>query len=100
MRESTPTRRLVQFALVDPGPLLYHEEPIWRDGVVVGSTTSAMYGHTLGGSVALGYVAHAGGVSAQFVDSGNYEIEIAGERHAARASLRPMYDPRAERVKA
>ncbi len=100
MRESTPTRRLVQFALEDPEPLLYHEEPIWRDGVLVGSTTSAMYGHTLGGSVALGYVAHADGVNAEFVDSGSYEIEIAGERYAARASLRPMYDPRAERVKA
>ena len=99
-RGSTPTRRLVQFALEDPEPLLYHEEPIWRDGVVVGSTTSAMYGHTLGRSVALGYVAHAEGVSAEFVGSGSYEIEIAGERYAARASLRPMYDPRAERVKA
>ena len=40
------------------------------------------------------------GVDADFVKSGSYQIEVAGERFAARASLRPLYDPKAERVKA
>ena len=42
-----------------PRPMLYHNEPIYRDGERVGFVTSGMYGHTLGGAVALGYVAHA-----------------------------------------
>ncbi|NIW86174.1 MAG: hypothetical protein GWN09_06175, partial [Gammaproteobacteria bacterium] len=57
------------------------------------------YGHTLGSSVALGYVEHAAGVDADFVADGGFEIEIAGERYAARAALRPLYDPRGERVR-
>jgi len=99
-RERGVQRRLVQFVLEDPEPLMYHEEPIWRDGELVGRTTSAMYGHTLGGCVALGYVRHGGGVTPDFVRTGRFEIEIAGERYAARASLRPMYDAKGERMKA
>jgi len=93
-------KRLVQFALEDPEPLLYHNEPILRDGEMVGYLTSGNYGHHLGRAVGLGYVGHPDGVDADFVDSGSYEIEVAGERFAARASLRPLYDPKAERVKA
>ncbi|GMQ90359.1 MAG: FAD-dependent oxidoreductase [Gammaproteobacteria bacterium] len=93
------TRRMVMFALEDPGHLLYHDEPIWRDGKRVGRTTSGMYGHTLGCAIGMGYVENEAGVSAEFIDSGAYEIEIACERVPARASLRPFYDPRSERVR-
>jgi len=62
--------------------------------------TSGSYGHTLGRSVGLGYVRHPDGVDAAFVNSGSYAIEIAGERHAARASLAPLYDPKGERMRA
>jgi 4-methylaminobutanoate oxidase (formaldehyde-forming) len=92
-------RRMVQFVLDDPQSMLYHEEPIWRDGVRVGRTTSAMYGHTLGASVALGYVENDEAASADYINAGSYEIEVGGERFSARASLRPMYDPKAERTK-
>jgi 4-methylaminobutanoate oxidase (formaldehyde-forming) len=90
---------LVQFALEDPEPLLYHNEPIWRDGRLVGHVASGMYGHTLGRAVGLGYVNGDGPVDATFVEKGTYEIEIAGRRVPARASLRPMYDPKGERVR-
>ena len=98
-RNAPLSRRLVQFLLEDPGPMLYHEEPIWRDGVRVGRTTSGMYGHTLGGSVGLGYVEHPGGVDQEFIATGNFELEVAGKRFAAAASLRPMYDPTGEKIK-
>ena len=98
-KENGTDRRLVAFALDDPEPLMYHEEPIFRDGVKVGSTTSAMFGHTVGTSVALGYVHHQGGVSKDFIDAGSFEIEVAAERVPARASLRPFYDPKHERIK-
>ena len=93
------TRRMTQFLLEDPEKMLYHEEPIWRDGKRVGRTTSGMYGHTLGGCVGLGYVERAEGVDRQFINEGSWEIEIAGERIAAKASLSPLYDPKSERVK-
>ena len=95
------TRRMVQFALTDPEQLLYHNEPIWRDGVIVGSITSGMYGHTLDASLGMGYVSAPDGSSCdrEYVLSGNYEIEVAGERVPARASLDPWYDPKSARVR-
>ncbi len=47
---------MLQFLLQDPEPLLYHNEPILRDGEVVGYISSGAYGHWLGGAVGLGYV--------------------------------------------
>ncbi|MDX1402715.1 MAG: FAD-dependent oxidoreductase, partial [Kiloniellales bacterium] len=46
-KEKGVSRRMVQFALKDPEPLLYHNEPIWRDGEIVGYLTSGNYGHHL-----------------------------------------------------
>ncbi|MBO6949131.1 MAG: FAD-dependent oxidoreductase [Rhodospirillales bacterium] len=98
-KEEGAKQRLVQFKLNNPEPLLYHNEPIYRDGVIVGYLTSGMYGHTLGGAIGLGYVKNADGVDAAFVNEGRYEIEVAGRKFAADASLKPMYDPRNEKVR-
>ncbi|MBF0278430.1 MAG: GcvT family protein [SAR324 cluster bacterium] len=92
-------KKLVMFALDDPEPLLYHNEPIWRDDQIVGYITSGMFAHTLGRSIGLGYVEHAEGITTEFVNSGNYQIEIACDRYPAQASLRPFYDPKSERVR-
>ena len=91
-------RRLVQFRLTDPEPLLFHNEAIVRDGKIVGTVTSGNYGHHLGGAIGLGYVPCQGETEADVLAS-SYEIEIAGERFAAEASLKPIYDPKAERVR-
>ena len=93
------TQRLVGFVLEDPEPMLYHDEPIWRNGERVGQIGSGMYGHTLGRSLGLGMVKAENGVTREFVRSGQYEIEIAGQRVAARASLRPFYDPESKKVR-
>jgi 4-methylaminobutanoate oxidase (formaldehyde-forming) len=85
--------RLVQFLLQDPEPLLYGTEVIYRDGESVGYLQTGGYGFTLGGAVGLGFIEHEGGVSDEFIHSGSYEIDIAGERYPAVASLRPLYDP-------
>jgi len=47
----------------------------------------------------MGFVENEAGASPDFVNSGSYEIDIAGERHPAKASLTPMYDPKNERVR-
>nr|ABZ09414.1 putative glycine cleavage T-protein (aminomethyl transferase) [uncultured marine microorganism HF4000_APKG8C21] len=98
-REAGLNRRLVIFTLDDPEPLLLGDEPIYRDGVLVGRITSGAFGHTLGRSVGMGYVA-AEGVDTEFIRGGTYEIEIATERFPASPSLRPPYDPRSLRVRA
>jgi len=55
---------------------------------------------TVGAALGLGYLANGGeAVSADWVASGHYEIEVAAERVPARVSLRPFYDPAGERVK-
>jgi 4-methylaminobutanoate oxidase (formaldehyde-forming) len=79
---------------------LYHNEPIWRNGELVGRITSGMFGHTVGASLGLGYVANGGApVDPVWVAAGKYEVEVAAERVPARISLRPFYDPESERVR-
>ncbi|MER9135454.1 FAD-dependent oxidoreductase [Mesorhizobium sp. M0830] len=97
-KEAGLSRRLVQFRLKDPQPLLFHNEAILRDGKIVGPITSGNYGHHLGGAVGLGYVKCLGESEADVLAS-SYEIEIAGERFVALASLKPMYDPKSERMR-
>ena len=92
-------RRLVQFRLTDPEPLIFHNEAVVRDGVIVGPVTSGSYGHYLGGAVGMGYVPCLGQSEAEVLGS-SYEIEIAGRRHAAVASLVAMHDPKSARVRA
>ncbi|MGR3635248.1 MAG: GcvT family protein, partial [Shimia sp.] len=97
-KETGPQARMVQFKLTDPEPLLFHNEPILRDGEYVGYLSSGNYGHTLGGAVGLGYVPCAGEKAAEVLAS-TYEIDVMGTKVRAEASIRPMYDPKSERVK-
>ena len=97
-KESGLKRQLVSFVLQDPEPILWGGEPLYRDGSVVGYTTSGAYGHSVGGAIALGYVKHEGGVNAEFIMSGRYEINIAGKRYPATAHLRAPYDPERKRI--
>ena len=98
-KEDGLPKRLLQFKLEDPEPLLYHNEPIWRNDEIVGHITSGAYGHTLGACIGLGYVHTDHGVKPDEVLEGNYEIEVAGVRYAAEASLRPMFDPKNEKIR-
>lgn len=98
-REAGLTRRLLQFQLRDPEPLLYHNEPILRGGEIVGFVTSGNYGHWLGGAVGLGYVPCEPGETIADMLKSSYEIEVAGSRCQATASFKPLYDPQAKRVR-
>lgn len=100
-RDSGLARRLLQFRLSDPQPLLYHNEPILRDGKIVGYLTSGNYGHALGAAVGLGYVPcrHPGETGAEMLAS-NYQIDVAGRTVEAEASVKPLYDPKSQRVRA
>ncbi len=97
-RETGLTRRLLQFRLTDPQPLLFHNEPILRDGRIVGQITSGAYGHSLGGAIGLGYVPCRADESPAEMLASTYQIEVAGRLIGAEASIRPLYDPAAQRM--
>ena len=78
--------------------MLFHNEPIIRDGEVVSYLTSANYGHHVGSAVGLGYIPSKGETKEELMKS-NYEIDIAGEIVKASVSFEALYDPKAERVK-
>ncbi|MCZ6487373.1 MAG: FAD-dependent oxidoreductase [Gammaproteobacteria bacterium] len=97
--QSFMNKRLVQFLLQDPEAMLYSHEPILRDGIIVGHLTSGNYGHTLGGSVGLGYIEVEEAVTKDYLDSGEIEIDVGGERVPAQPSLTALYDPKATRMR-
>ncbi len=99
-QEQGLSRRLLQFRLRDPEPLIYHNEPIWRDGTLVGHITSGAYGHTLGGAVGLGYVSAVPDGDTEALLTGDYEVEVACERVPADVSLSPLYDPKNTQIRA
>ena len=64
------------------------------DEVVTLGVTSGGYGHTVGKSLALGYVPK--GLAAA---SSGFEIEIIGERRGAKILKEPPYDPSGSRMR-
>ncbi len=94
-----PRIRMLQFLLQDPEPLLYGNELIYLNGQVVGHLQVGAYGHTLGGAVGIGFVQWYEPLSAEIIGAGDWEIDVAGKRIKARASLRPLLDPGMERIK-
>ena len=96
-------KRLVCLALADNSvnaPMIYHEEPIYRNGTIVGATTSGAWGHRVNLSLGLGYVRNAEGVSKDWIDSGTWEVELAWKRYPANIQLQCFYDPKGSRIKA
>ncbi len=92
-------RRLAQILVTDPEPMMHHAEIVYRDGDPVGYVRAASYGHTLGGAVGLAMIEAGGPVTREYLDTGTWQVDIAGIRYPAVASLRPLYDPRSERVR-
>lgn len=97
-RETGLEQRLVQFKLTDAEPLLYHNEPILRNGENVGYLSSGGYGHHVGAAIGMGYVPCKGESVAELLAS-SFEIDVMGARVKAEAQLKPFYDPKSERVK-
>ena len=97
-KENGLNRRLIQFVLNDSEPLLYHNEPILRDGELVGHLTSGNYGHTIGAAIGLGYVPCKDEKVSDILAS-NYEIDVAGSKIKADVGINPIYDPKSDRVK-
>ncbi|MGC9369658.1 MAG: GcvT family protein [Paracoccaceae bacterium] len=97
--QGVPKRRMLQFLLLDPEPLLHGNELIYLNGENVGYIQVGAYGHTLGGAVGIGFAELDAPLRATIVDEGTWEIDVAGKRVRATASLRPLFDPGMERVR-
>jgi 4-methylaminobutanoate oxidase (formaldehyde-forming) len=95
----TPRTRMLQFLLTDPEPLLHGRELILLKGEPVGYIQVGAYGHTLGGAVGIGFVELEEPVTSQLVETGEWQVEVAGKPVPARASLKPLLDPGMERIK-
>jgi glycine cleavage system aminomethyltransferase T/glycine/D-amino acid oxidase-like deaminating enzyme len=93
------SERLVQVQLLDPEPLLHHAEIVYRDGAALGYVRAGSYGHTLGGAVGLAMLRAPVPIDARYLEAGRWEIDIAGRRYPALASLRPLYDPENKRIR-
>jgi 4-methylaminobutanoate oxidase (formaldehyde-forming) len=98
-KETGVRQKLVQFLLKNPEPLLYHNEPIWQGDRIAGYVRSGMYCHSLGAAGGLGYVTAPNSGVLGPIGADDYEIEIAGVRYPAVASLRPLYDPENRRIR-
>jgi 4-methylaminobutanoate oxidase (formaldehyde-forming) len=97
-REKGLTRKLAIFTLEDPGPLLYHDEPIYRNGELVSRNTHGAYAHYLGCAMGMGYLENPEGISDEWIMSGNYEIDVEGTLYSASVHINAPYDPEGQRV--
>ncbi|HEY8086852.1 MAG TPA: aminomethyltransferase family protein, partial [Polyangiaceae bacterium] len=94
------TRRIVQVLVKDPEPMLFHAEIVKRDGKPVGYVRAGSYGFTVGGAVGLAMIEAGQPVDAAYLEKATWEVEIAGKTYPAVASMKPLYDPANEKVKA
>ena len=95
-------QRLCQVLLTDPEPLLYHGEVVLRDGNVVGDIRAASYGYSLQGAVGLAMIRSTPDVRFTqkcYLDQGRWEVQVGNNLYPAKLSLRPMFDPKNERIK-
>jgi 4-methylaminobutanoate oxidase (formaldehyde-forming) len=94
-------RFLAGFTVDDPAVVLLGRETIYRYGQRVGWLSSAGWGYTVEKNIGLGYVRDPeSGVDADYVTSGDYELEVATKRVPAKPFVKPLYDPEMRRVKA
>jgi len=93
-RENPPPRRLCTFVVDALDADVWADEPIWKDGKVVGFVTSGGYAHFVEKSVAIGFLP-----SETIADGTEVEIEILGDLRPAKVVMAPLFDPKAERMR-
>jgi 4-methylaminobutanoate oxidase (formaldehyde-forming) len=81
----------VTLVLDDPEAFPWGGEPILRDGKGVGEVTSSGYSARLGRAIVMGYVRAEHPIDRDYVLSGRYKIDIAGDHYAAKPLAKPAY---------
>ena len=85
--------------MAETGPYLIHNEPIWRQGEIVGHVTSGDFGFRLNGVYGLATLHRENGVTPEWIKEAAFEVQIAGALYPAELSLRGFYDPKGERMR-
>lgn len=91
-------KRLGILVLQDPDPMLWGAEPVFRDGVRVGYTTSGSYAHTLGAAIGMAYLRRSEPIADDWLRQGTYEVLVNGRKFPAQLHLRAPYDPDRRRI--
>jgi len=97
--KSALKRKLVMFSIEDPEPLVYHDEPIYRDGELVSENTHGAYSHVNGCSIGMCWLKHPETIDDEWIMAGKYEINVAGKMFPIKIHLEPVYDPKSQRVR-
>jgi 4-methylaminobutanoate oxidase (formaldehyde-forming) len=102
-QSAAPAFRLVQICLnestLEAGPFLIHNEPIWKDGHIVGHVTSGAWGFRVQKSLGIASLHRASSVSKSWLEEGGFAVEVAGVRHPIEARLGSFYDPAGARMR-
>lgn len=98
-KEKGSYRKLVTFTAEDPEALIYHDEPVYREGRLASSITHGSYSHLLECPIGMGYLENPEGITDAWILDANYEIEVERRRVPAKVHLKPVYDPEGKRVK-
>lgn len=96
-------RKIVCLTIDDGDVPLHGAETIWRDGECVGYVRSTAYGHTIGKSIAYGYIGSPASekkITNKWLEAGSWQIGDKGALHTATLSLKAPFDPTNVRVKA
>jgi len=92
-------RKLVTFTIEDPEPLIYHDEPIYRNGKLLCENTHGSYSHVMNCAIGMCYLKNDKGITDEWILSGKYEIDIEGKHYPIKIHLQPPYDPKGEKVR-
>jgi len=98
-KEEGLKKKLVIFTVDDPEPLIYHDEPIYRNGEIVSENTHGAYGHLLGNSIGMCYLENDDGISNEWITSGKYEIGVSKKQYPITIHLTAPHDPRGKRAR-
>ena len=98
-KEAGHKRRLVNFVVEDPEVMIYHDEPVYRNGELHGQNTHGAYSHVMGGSMGMFYVQSEEKITKDFINDAKYEIKVEGKLYPIKVYMFPPYDPKSENVR-
>lgn len=99
-KEEGVKKKLVMFTIDDPDPLIYHDEPIFRNGRLAGENTHGAFVHKVGRPMGMVYLSSDVGITDDWIMDGSYEIEVEDKRYPITIHLKAPYDPEGRSLKA
>lgn len=102
-RKTGVKRKLVCLTTEDKSVPLLGMETIWRDDVCVGLVRSTAYGHTIGKTIAYGYVDASGfeveKITNDWLKAGTWALGDKDNKLKAELCIGAPFDPKNQRVK-